>query len=102
MDDIFKILRKSKQYFVTDGVEIVGVFGSFARGEQTTRSDVDIAYKLSKDTFFQKYKGFKAASKLAEIKDELSTLLQRKVDFISIENSNNELRKNIKREIKYV
>ncbi|MEA2017002.1 MAG: nucleotidyltransferase domain-containing protein [Campylobacterota bacterium] len=102
MNDIFKTLTQLKQNFIPDGVEIVGVFGSFARGEQTTTSDIDIAYKLSKNTFFQKYKGFKSVSKLAEIKNELSQQLQRKVDFISIENSNSELVKNIKNEIKYV
>jgi len=102
MSDILQILKQSKQQFLDDGVEIVGVFGSFARDEQTTTSDIDIAYKLLQDKFFKKYKGFEAVCKLADIKDELSSKLKRKVDFISLENSNKELVTNMKKEMLYV
>jgi len=102
MSDILQTLKQSKAQFLDDGVEIVGIFGSFARNEQTSTSDIDIAYKLSKDKFFSKYNGFKAVVKLSEIKKELSRKLKRKVDFISFENSNKELVNNIKKEIVYV
>jgi len=102
MSEILQTLKNSKAQFLDDGVEIVGVFGSFARNEQTPSSDVDIAYKLSKEKFFSKYRGFKAVIKIAEIQEELSRKLKRKVDLISFENSNKELVKNIKKEIVYV
>ena len=102
MSDILNALTQSKQKFLADGIEIVGVFGSFARGEATSTSDIDIAYKLSKEKFFAKYRGFEAVSKLAEIKNELSHNLQKKVDFISIENSNQELVDMMKKELIYV
>jgi len=102
MSDILQTIKASKAQFLDDGVEIVGIFGSFARNEQTSTSDIDIAYKLSKDKFFSKYSGFKAVVKLSEIKEELSRKLKRKVDFISFENSNKELVNNIKKEIVYV
>lgn len=102
MSDILQILKQSKQQFLDDGVEIVGVFGSFARGEQTATSDIDIAYKLLKNKFFEKYRGFEAVCRLSDIKDELSSKLKRKVDFISLENSNKELVSNMKKEIIYV
>jgi len=102
MPDIFEILAQSKQQFLADGVEIIGIFGSVARGEATSTSDVDIAYKLSKEKFFEKYRGFEAVSKLADIKNELSYKLHKKVDFISIDNSNPELVSTIKKELIYV
>jgi len=102
VSEILQTLKNSKAQFLDEGVEIVGIFGSFARNEQTSTSDIDIAYKLSKEKFFSKYNGFKAAVKLSEIKEELSRKLKRKVDFISFENSNKELVNNIKKEIIYV
>jgi predicted nucleotidyltransferase len=95
-------LKKMKHQLLDDGVEIVGVFGSFARNEETPDSDVDISYKLLKEVFFKKYKGFEAVSKIAEIKDDLSKKLNRKVDLISFENSNQDLVNNIKKDIVYV
>lgn len=102
MTDILEILAQSKEQFLSDGVEIVGVFGSVARGETTPTSDIDIAYKLIKDSFFQKYRGFEAVSKLADIKNELAAKLHKNVDFISIENSNQELVDSMKKELIYV
>ena len=102
MPDIFEVLTQAKEQFLADGVEIVGVFGSFARGEATPTSDVDVVYKLSKEKFFEKYRGFEAVSKLVDIKNELSHQLQKKVDFISLENSNQELVNSIKKELIYV
>jgi predicted nucleotidyltransferase len=102
MPDILETLTKFKQQFLVDGVEIVGIFGSVARNEATPTSDIDIAYKLSKEKFFAKYRGFEAVSKIADIKNELSSQLHKKVDFVSIENSNQELVNAIKKELIYV
>ncbi len=102
MSDILETLTQSKQQFLVDGVEIVGVFGSFARGEATPTSDIDIAYKLLKEKFFSKYRGFEAVSKLADIKTQLSHQLHKKVDLVSIENSNQELVNSMKKELIYV
>lgn len=102
MPDILETLTQSKHQFLADGVEIVGVFGSVARNEVTPTSDVDIAYRLLKEKFFQKYRGFEAVSKLADIKNELSLKLHRKIDFISLENSNQELVNAIKKDLVYV
>lgn len=52
----------------------IGVFGSYARGEMTPESDIDILYTLNKRiTLFD----------LVEIKQDLEDKLQRKVDFVS-------------------
>lgn len=98
-DALLKKLKILRQKYEKDGVIICGVFGSYAREEETQSSDVDIAYKINKAVFSQSYKGFKAASKIAEIAHEISKELGEKVDFISLESSNRTLNKNINNEL---
>ncbi len=40
--DKLVILKKKKK---KDGITIIGIFGSYARGDYTDKSDVDILYK---------------------------------------------------------
>lgn len=55
-----------------DGINILGVFGSYARGDYTHNSDIDILYEIQDiKAFMQKYKGFTAFSKLADTKEFL-------------------------------
>lgn len=42
-----KIAEKKNFLFETYGVEEIGVFGSFARGDNNTDSDIDIAIELN-------------------------------------------------------
>jgi len=100
--NILDKLSQVKDKYINDGVDIVGIFGSFAKGTNTKNSDIDIAYSLNKELFFKKYSGFASASRITDIKDELSTLFNKNVDFISLENSNILLTKEIKRDISYV
>jgi hypothetical protein len=75
-------LKKLKEYYLKDGIEIVGIFGSFARMENDEFSDIDIAYRL-KPLFFEKYKdGFSQIIKIDDVKKELQQKLKRKVDFV--------------------
>ncbi|HIP46673.1 MAG TPA: DNA polymerase beta [Campylobacterales bacterium] len=64
---------------------MLGIFGSFARGEETENSDVDILYDI-KPIFMKKYAGFQTFSKLNEIREDFKTLLGRDVDIATIDN----------------
>lgn len=80
-EDIYKIIEKNK------GSQ-VKVFGSIVSGKSTDQSDIDILVKFRDDaTLFD----------LVEIKLELESLLNRKVDVVS-ENGlkNNEIGNSIK------
>ena len=55
-----------------DGFLILGIFGSYARDENTPSSDVDILYDTDVD-FFKRYGGFGSFVKLDEIKESLET-----------------------------
>ncbi|SFV60712.1 hypothetical protein MNB_SV-6-1881 [hydrothermal vent metagenome] len=36
-----KLLQQAKKHYVNEGFNIVGFFGSYARGEETAQSDID-------------------------------------------------------------
>lgn len=49
--DIINLLEQHREAIKSFGVRELGVFGSFARGEQTDKSDVDVLVDLEKKTF---------------------------------------------------
>ena len=78
-DEIVAKLQEKKEYFVQKyGIEIIGLFGSYARGEEKKESDIDILYV---------YKGTKHLGLFGLLKmiDELENLFHKKVDLIPFE-----------------
>ena len=63
-------LQHEKEHYAKEGFCILGVFGSYARDEETKDSDIDILYELD-SKFIQNHLGFTAFSRLSTIKDEL-------------------------------
>ena len=70
-----KIINILKDFFSKLPVEKAWVFGSYARGEETSESDVDILVRYSKDTCLGLFG-------IAEIIDKLEKLLGKKVDLV--------------------
>ena len=76
-------LSELKPKLRQEGFEILGIFGSYARGEQTSGSDVDILYTLNEPKRFTKVNGgFGAFSKIRQTKEYLQDQLGAKVDFV--------------------
>jgi predicted nucleotidyltransferase len=49
--DLIDFIRQNKEYFRRElYVEKIGIFGSFARGDQKENSDIDLLVELGKDT----------------------------------------------------
>lgn len=59
-----------KQYDVNE----IGVFGSYVRGEQTEKSDIDILVDFNRGIGFFKF---------LELEELLGTMLHKKVDLVS-------------------
>jgi predicted nucleotidyltransferase len=59
------------------GVTRIGIFGSFARGEQTRKSDVDVLVDFAE--------GYATLKNFVGLADFLESLLRRKVDLITVE-----------------
>ena len=83
INDIYEKLRLIKPILSNDGINILGVFGSYAKGNYTDNSHIDILYEI-KDIkeFITKYKGFSAFSKLADTKEFLKKELNKEVNFV--------------------
>lgn len=103
VNDIYEKLRLIKPILSNDGINILGVFGSYARGDYSNNSDIDILYQI-KDIkeFMSKYKGFSAFSKLADTKEFLKKELNKEVDFVDKDSLNEIGKEFILKEVKYV
>jgi predicted nucleotidyltransferase len=87
MIDIEKIKRKIKPILKKHDVKRAAIFGSYARGEQKKKSDVDvlIKYKRNNKSYFD----------LVELENELKNKLKRKVDLLTYDGVHPYLKKEI-------
>ncbi len=69
------IIKKLQAFFATEPVDKAWVFGSYARGEETPNSDIDILVRYSKNTCL----GIFGILSLIE---KLENLLGKKVDLV--------------------
>ncbi len=94
LEEVLKVLQKRKKAFEERfGVTAIGVFGSLARGERKSNSDVDIVVKMKKPDLFH----------MVHIKEELEADYQAPVDIVHYrEKMNAFLRKRIDIEAVYV
>ncbi len=77
LKDKLEILKKNQGGVLADfGVKKIGIFGSFAKGKQTKKSDIDILVEFDKS----KSIGF---FKFIRLEDKLSKKLRRKVDLVT-------------------
>lgn len=103
LQNIILKISEIKDKYQHEGFEIVGVFGSYARGNADKFSDVDIAYSVDYSRFDQEFKGgFAKILRIEEIKEELQKRLQLKVDLVSLNSNNSRFKKNIQKDIVYV
>lgn len=93
-EDILKFLHDHKSEFEDEfGVTKIGLFGSFAKGEEQNGSDIDIVVELKKPDLLT----------LVGIKQSIEEQLNRKVDVVRYrERMNHYLKKRIDRDATYV
>ena len=103
IQNITSLISNKKKQYLQEGFEIIGIFGSYARGNESKYSDVDIAYRLDMKTFDRQFKGgFSKLLRIEEIKEELQKVLHLKVDLVSMTSDNVSLKKNIEKDMLYV
>ena len=76
------------------GVQRLGVFGSFARGEQTRKSDVDVLVDFAD--------GYATLKNFVGLADRLEALFKRKVDLITVEGVDKYIRPRVEAEVIWV
>jgi predicted nucleotidyltransferase len=76
------------------GVKKIGIFGSFARGEQTKKSDVDVLVDFAD--------GYATLKNFVGLADHLEALFKRKVDLITVEGIDKYIRQKVEAEVIWV
>lgn len=94
LDRIKKILKKNKRALQQEfKVKELGIFGSYARGEQKKSSDVDILVAFSETPGLFDY---------MKVENRLSDLLHKKVDLVMKGSLKPAIGKNVMREVMFV
>ncbi len=77
--ELLDTLRELKESLRKEGFVIDALFGSYARGDFGPESDIDLLYHIEKP-FIERYPGFRAVSRLDEIKRMLAQKLGKSID----------------------
>ena len=100
---IQNILSDAKKRYLSDGIELLGIFGSYAQGKADVYSDIDIAYRVDREMFDHTFHGgFAKLLRLKEIKQELEKRLRCKIDLVSVEHSSARFKEEIFRKLVHV
>jgi predicted nucleotidyltransferase len=85
--------RQLQEIFRSNDVEMVGVFGSMARGEATEHSGIDLLVRFSRH---------KSLLEMVRLEREVSTAVGRKVDLLTESAISPYLRDRVKRELQVI
>ena len=98
--ELIEKLQQLKPVLKKEGITLLGIFGSYARNEQTLQSDVDILYDIDDPKAFAKrFGGFGAFTRLEELKHFISKNLNMKVDFVAKKGLNSVSKKFIEKDL---
>jgi len=100
-NDLYIKISEMKRKYEQEGFIILGVYGSFARGEDSEKSDVDILYELKPD-FIDSYGGLGAVERIEEIRQEMEKEFGREIDLACRSSLNRVNKKYILSEVVYV
>ena len=96
IDEATAVLREHKAEVIQRyRVSEIGIFGSFVRGEQKKRSDIDILVEFDE-------RNIPGLLKLIEMEMYLEKLLRKKVDVVIKSGIRPELKKGILKEVVYI
>ena len=93
-DTLLEILHTNRVQIKSFGISLLGIFGSFARNEQTDTSDVDVIVEFEK--------GKKTYKEFIGLVYYLEDLLKRKVDVLTFQSISPILKEQIEKEVTYV
>ncbi len=99
-NQVLQKLRELKPIYEKEGVEIVGLFGSFAKGLDDENSDIDIAVKID-DDYLSKYDVWSYFDTINALKSDIFREVGRKSDIFDIQSSS-PIKTTIEKELIYV
>ena len=93
-NQIIQIIKNCRPAIQQLGAERLGLFGSYARGEQTDASDIDLVVEFKP--------GMKTYKNLLDLVDLLQANLQKKVDVLTWEGMASFVQREAKKDMEYV
>ncbi len=99
-EKILAFLRDIKPSLELEGVEKLGLYGSYAKEKADVFSDIDIVIKLKK-TYLSKHDAWDYFNLVRQIKSKISEKFSRKCDVLDLD-SDSFIIKTIQNEIMYV
>ena len=88
---ILAALRKHHEILKTCKVRKIGLFGSYARNEQTARSDIDFLVEFSEPTY----------DNLLALYEELKKLYGRKIELVTSNGMSKYIKPFVEKEVKW-
>ena len=98
--DVLTFLTTIKPQLQKDGIELVGLFGSYAKNSATLTSDIDIAIKLNKN-YLDKNDVWNYFNEINKIKEMVYNKFQMKSDVFDLDSCSS-LKDKIEKEVLYV
>ena len=92
-NDIIKRLQQHESQLNEFGVKKIGLFGSYKKNKQNSKSDIDILVKFKK--------GEKTFDNYMDLKFLLQDLFDKQVDLVIVENIKDELKDEILGSVEY-
>lgn len=97
---IIDILKKNNDLLKRHHVRKIGLFGSYARGEESGASDIDLLVEFDEKAFGVNYKGyFDTATSLSS---ELCSLLHRNVDLVTVDMLSPHIASDVMKEVRFI
>ena len=94
--EILDYLKSNENYYMDNfGVRFIGIFGSFAKGQANSDSDIDILFTIEKDKKLSLFK-------YLQLQRTLEELFQRDVDLVRYEVLKSRIKTSIQKDIEYV
>ena len=97
---ILKYLADKKIDFEKNGIEKIGLFGSFAKGTATEYSDIDIAIKL-KQNYLKNHDVWEYFTLIENIKKQIMDEFHKKSDVFDLDSAT-DIKHQIQKEVIYV
>jgi len=94
--EILNYLQEQQPYFHhTFGINFIGLFGSYSRGDETKNSDIDILYNINKDKKLSMFKYLKITSQLEDF-------FHKKIDLVRVDTLKPTVKKYVDKDLIYV
>lgn len=99
-DEIISILKEHADVLKRHKVKKIGLFGSYARGGQKKKSDIDILVEFDDKAFDKNFTGY--SDNYDDLSLSLKKLLGRKIDLVSDEMISPYIKPYVLKEVKYI